>query len=120
MAMAPFIGYWVVQSRRAERARQDFEAANAGFNIGAVTFEDVYDRSRKLRDADLGVPFSSRHTSRVAYLNRLAALERRLKAMLRFALPGGDNTIAESKKTLKALGAERGDLERELGTKAAD
>jgi len=120
MAVAPFIAYCVVQSRRAEQACQEFEAANVRFSMGAATFEDVYDRSCSLRDAEIAVPFTSRRATRIRYVNRLAALESRLHAMLLFALPGADNATDDCKKKLKALRDERANLERELGTKAAN
>jgi hypothetical protein len=120
MAIAPFAAYYFVQSRRAEKGRHDFQAANAGYDVGTVRFEDVYNSSTRLRDAELALPFANRRAVRVAYLNRVAHLEKRVQSMLLFAMPGGENTLEEWKEQLEALRTEREGLERGLGVKAAE
>jgi uncharacterized small protein (DUF1192 family) len=116
MLAAPPIAYWLIRSRQASSAVRDYSVATAFYDVGTASFQQVYDCSRRLRDAQLALPFADRPAALVAYLNRLARLERREDSLLHFAALGG--SIDELKVRIAALAAERQALEAELGVKA--
>jgi hypothetical protein len=117
--IAPPALYWFVRSRQALQAAHEFTRASAFLDMGITTFQDVYDCSCRLRDAELAIPFSNRRTILIAYLNRVAHLERHEDALLHFATLG-DGMIEELKVRIATLKAERESLERALGVKAID
>ena len=112
----PPAGYWLLRSRQAANAAHDYLAAASAFDVGTATFQQVYDCSRRLRDAGLAIPFANRRAALIGYLNRLAYMEGRLKALLMFATSGGN--YKESEAQLAAIRIERKALEAELGVTA--
>lgn len=113
----PPAGYWVLRLRQAANATHDYVRAAALYDVHTATFEQVYDCSRRLRDAQLAEPFSDRRAAMIGYLNRVAHLERREESLLMFATLG-EVAFEVIKARATALRAERQALEAELGVTA--
>ncbi len=113
----PPAGYWVLRSRQAANAAHDYLAAQAFCDVGTATFEQVYDCSRRLRDAEIAAPFSNRRAALIGYLNRLAHFEQKLKALL-VCSTHGRQADDEWNAQLAAMITEREALEAELGIAA--
>ena len=111
----PPAGYWIFRSKQAANAAHDYVRAAAFYDVGTATFEQVYDCSRRLRDAELAMPFANRRAVLIGYLNRLAYLEERLWSRIMFSTSGGNE---ELEARLAAIRVERKALEAELGVTA--
>ncbi|HZZ80478.1 MAG TPA: hypothetical protein VFE62_18385 [Gemmataceae bacterium] len=113
----PLAGCWILRSRQAANAAHDYLAVASAHNVGTATFQQVYDCSCRLRDAELATPFANRRATLIGYLNRLAHLEESEKGMLMYATLG-EGMIEVLNARIPALRAERQALEEELGVKA--
>ena len=58
MVIGPPTVYWMARSWQARQAAHDFGRASAFYEEGTATFDEVYVRSRRLRDAQLAIPFA--------------------------------------------------------------
>jgi hypothetical protein len=115
--LLPPAGYWFLRSRQAALAAHDYRHRTALYDVRKEKFQEVYDSSRRLQDAELAVPFADRRAARIGYLNRLAHLEDCEEGRLYYrGSPRGAPDLLKDR--IGALAAERRVLEQELGMKA--
>jgi hypothetical protein len=113
----PAAGYWVLRARQAAIAAHEYVLVASSYDIGTATYQQTYDSSRRVRDAQLALPFPNRRAAMIGYLNRVAHLEQREEALFTNATLG-DGMIEVLKARIPALRTERQALEAELGVTA--
>src|SRR3569623_616732 len=70
--------HWFAERRRLQTAEHDYQAAQAFWEAGAVTLDELLTASERLYNAERANSFSSAHAAKLNYLYRTARLERRV------------------------------------------
>lgn len=109
--------HWFAERRRLQTAEHAYEAAEASWEAGAGTLDNLLEASERLYSAERANSFSSGRAAKINYLNRTARLERRVVGVI--CLMEG-SAIRKYRRAGSQLRTERERLERELGVKAQD
>lgn len=90
VAVSAVAAHWYATKRRVALAQETLDAARSGYNAGMKTEEAIYRASVDLLHAQLAVPFCDRKAAFSAHIERMSALEQRVRNLPLVALVGGD------------------------------